>query len=76
MPLWLRICLLSTVGFSLGFGGIYLFMNRGNELAAASDSSKPVNLDWAALRELDLSSGKMSNTLKSADGKKLKSLDL
>lgn len=74
MPLWLRISLLSIVGFSLGFVGIYAFMNRSRaDLAVASDSdSKPINLDWAALRELDLATGKLSSTLKSADGKKVK----
>lgn len=73
MPLWLRITLLSTVGFSIGFAGIYVFINRGSSSAAsASSDAKPINLDWAALRELDLATGKMSSTLKDADGRKVK----
>jgi hypothetical protein len=73
MPLWLRICLLSAVGFSLGFGGIYIFMNRSkSDLAEAADNSKPISLDWSALRELDLNTGKMSGALKEADGRKVK----
>lgn len=74
MPMWLRIAVLSVVGFSLGFGGIYLFMSKGgSELSAtANTDAKPINLDWSALRELDLNSGKMSSTLKNADGKKVK----
>jgi hypothetical protein len=72
MPLWLRITLLSVVGFSAGFAGIYSVMNKGKGDTAAASDSKPINLDWAALRELDLTSGKMSSQLKDADGKKVK----
>ncbi|MEY3900758.1 MAG: hypothetical protein RL189_64 [Pseudomonadota bacterium] len=71
MPIWLRIGLLSAIGFSLGFAGIYAFMNEGQNAAADTDG-KPRELDWAALRELDINTGKMSSVLKEADGRKVK----
>jgi hypothetical protein len=72
MPLRLRILLLSILGFGLGFAGIYAFSNRDSSGTANASDSKPIELDWAALRELDLNSGQASSRLKDADGKKVK----
>lgn len=73
MPLWLRITMLSIVGFSLGFAGIHAFLNgdeSGPEQAHAND--KPVDVDWATLRDLDLSTGKAPQNLKKLDGQKVR----
>ena len=73
MPLWLRITLLSIVGFSLGFAGINAFLNGNeNNLEQAQANDKPVDVDWATLRELDLSTGKAPQSLKKLDGQKVR----
>ncbi|NBO37557.1 DUF3299 domain-containing protein [bacterium] len=66
--------MLSTIGFALGFAGIYAYINRGaTDLAAsASPDAKPASIDWATLRELDLSTGKASEQLKKVDGQRVK----
>lgn len=73
MPLWLRITMLSIVGFSLGFAGIYSFMNRddANSLSASANS-KPVEVEWSTLRELDLGTGAASPQLKKIDGQRVR----
>lgn len=72
MPLWLRISLLSVVGFSLGFAAIYSFANKGSTDLAASADSKPVDVDWATLRDLDFSTGSAPAHLKKLDGQKVR----
>lgn len=68
MPLWLRISLLSVVGFSLGFAAIYSFANKGDTDLAASANAKPVDVDWATLRDLDINTGAAPGHLKKLDG--------
>ncbi len=73
MPMWLRIAMLSTVGFSLGFAGIYSFINKGeSELTAANADAKPIDVDWATLRDLDLSTGAAPGSLKKLDGQRVR----
>ena len=71
MKVWMKASLLCTVGFSVGFGAIYLFFGNGQATsasAAGKNSGKPVELDWAKLRELNIETGKASDTLKAANG--------
>ena len=73
MKLWMKVALLSVAGFGVGFGTIYAFFgNEKSQASAASDSGKPVEVDWSRLRELDLASGRPSDFLKSVDGKKVR----
>ncbi|MEY4066110.1 MAG: hypothetical protein RIR26_2318 [Pseudomonadota bacterium] len=73
MPLWLRITLLSVVGFSLGFAGIHVFLNgKENSIEQAQANDNPVDVDWATLRELDISTGKAPQNLKKLDGQKVR----
>lgn len=70
MKLWQKIAVLSGVGFAVGFGTIFAFFGDDKSSASASGSGgKPVEMDWARLRELDLASGRPSDFLKSVDGK-------
>ncbi len=71
MPLWLRIVMLSTVGFAFGFAGIYSFMSDKNSNEATANE-KPVETDWATLRELDLKTGAMPGHLKKLDGQRVR----
>lgn len=75
MKLWVKVTVLSTVGFAVGFGVIYGVTNRGNAAAAESKdtgSGKPTEVEWSTLRELDLSSGKATANLKALDGAKVR----
>jgi hypothetical protein len=71
MPLWLRVMMLSSVGFAFGFAGIYSVMNDdgSNE---ANANVKPVETDWATLRELDLKTGAMPGHLRKLDGQRVR----
>ena len=71
MKLWVKVTTLSAAGFAVGFGVIYGITNRSNMAVAdakSSSSGKPKEVEWGVLRELDLSSGKASPTLKALDG--------
>jgi uncharacterized protein len=72
MRAWQKILGLSTLGFSLGFGVIYAFFGRSTQNETRDESSKPVDLDWSKLRELNLESGAPSKFLKESDGKRAK----
>ena len=70
MKAWHKIAVLSVMGFSLGFGVIYAFFGAKPPPTELGDTTgKPTDLDWSKLRELDVTTGKASDFLKSADGK-------
>ncbi|MEY2987669.1 MAG: hypothetical protein RJB13_1190 [Pseudomonadota bacterium] len=63
--------MLSSVGFAFGFAGIYSFMNDKNA-NEANANEKPVETDWATLRELDLKTGAMPGHLRKLDGQRVR----
>jgi hypothetical protein len=66
-----RYGLLAVIGFGVGFGIIAvvtgLFRDGDGSLANIDTSSKQ-RVDWAMLRGLDTSTGKMTDALKAIDG--------
>jgi uncharacterized protein len=76
MKAWQKISALAALGFSLGFGVIYAFFGSKtthlNSSELGDTGAKPIDLDWAKLRELDVASGRASDALKAADGRYVK----
>jgi uncharacterized protein len=68
MKLWVKVVLLSVIGFAAGFAVIFTFMGESGASSRFS-GGKAVEADWSRLRELDVASGRPSDFLKALDGR-------
>lgn len=80
MKTWMKVSFVAVLGFGVGFGVISSFLPKREsaletaEGAAAgkADDGKPKEIEWGALRELDLATGAVGEALKGIDGAKVR----
>lgn len=65
-----KVAIICVLGFAMGFAAVYWINgSKSSSDFASADDSKPIKVDWATLRELDLKSGKLGDKLSRANGK-------
>lgn len=71
MKFWMKMAIVSVLGFGGGVVSVYFIGSSGTADAkgASSSNEKASEIDWNTLRELDLASGKASTNLQALNGK-------
>lgn len=76
MKTWMKVSLVALVSFGIGFAAISFFLPKGDPgsvfAGAPPAEGKGKEIEWGTLRELDLETGAVGETLKGLNGEKVR----